>query len=421
MVGTAIFVVVAFGYALISRRLTTTMITGPIIFTLLGVIFATGFAQVITLELDSSLVQILLEGTLLIVLFSDAAAIDVRKARREASLSGRLLGIGLPLTVISGTLAALVFFDTLTFWEAAVVAVVLTPTDAALGKSIISNRSVPSVVRQAINVESGLNDGAVVPFLAITIAGALGEMQSGSDIVSVFVGEIGWAILAGVIVGWIGAKAILFAGKREWMSDTWRLIAALLLAIAAFAVASPLGGSGFLAAFVAGLTFGSIVRSTYPHISEFSEGTAELLTMVAFFVFGALILVPSFPLITWPMVGFALVVLTSGRMIPVAISMIGTRLKAPTVLYLGWFGPRGLASLIFAGTVVAEGDPQDAPIVLAIVATVVVMSVVLHGVSAVPLSKAYGRWWTTREDGHEDLAESVEVTDSQYRHRIEGT
>lgn len=422
MFGVAIFAAVAFGYALVSRRLSTTLITGPIVFTLLGVFLGSNLLRGVNSELDSGVVQLLLEVTLVVVLFSDAAATDVRRARREASLPGRLLGIGMPLTILSGTLAAFVFFDALGFWEAAVVAVVLAPTDAALGKSIITNKSVPRVVRQALNVESGLNDGIAVPFLAITIAGALGEMQTLSGVVSVFVGEIGWAILGGMLVGWIGGKAILFASKRGWMSDRWRLIAALVLAIAAFGVASPLGGSGFLAAFVAGLTFGSIVRSTYPDICEFSDDTAEFLTMTAFFVFGAFMLVPSFPLITWSMVGFALVILTVARMIPVAISMIGTRLKAPTVLYLGWFGPRGLASLVFVGTVVVEGNLlSDAPMILAVVATVVATSVVLHGVSAVPLSKAYGRWWARTEDARRGMAESVEVRNMAYRHRIQGS
>jgi NhaP-type Na+/H+ or K+/H+ antiporter len=389
------------------------------LFMVFGLIVGPQALDLISVDLDSGFVQLLLEGTLVIVLFSDAAVIDVRAVRKEAFLPERLLGIGLPLTIISGVLAALVFFDQLGFWEALIIAVILAPTDAALGQAVVTNKSVPAMVRQGLNVESGLNDGIAVPFLTIALAGAVNEMQTARGIASVFLAEIGLAIIAGVLVGWLGAVAIRFAGERGWMTRDWRLIAAPILALMAFAVADPIGGSGFIAAFVGGLTFGSLIRSMYPDICDFSEGISHLLTMVAFFVFGALILGPSLPLITWSIVAFGLVSLTIVRMIPVAISLVGTGLRRPTVLYIGWFGPRGLASLVFAGTVVVEADPQDAPLVLAVVSAAVAMSVLAHGASAVPWSRVYARWFQRTTSTEALMSESHEVEHMPARKRID--
>jgi NhaP-type Na+/H+ or K+/H+ antiporter len=354
-----------------------------------------------------------------IVLFSDAAVIDLAAVRREAFLPGRLLGLGLPLTILTGVLFALVFFDQLGFWEAAIIAIILAPTDAALGQAIVTNRSVPAMVRQGLSVESGLNDGIAVPFLTIALAGAANEMKSAGGIATVFITEIGWAIIVGVLVGWLGSAAIRFAGNRGWMTRDWRLIAAPVLALVAFALADPIGGSGFIAAFVGGITFGSLIRATYPDSCDFSEGLSHLLTMVAFFVFGALILGPSLPSITWSMLAFGLVSLTFVRMVPVALSLVGTGLRGRTVLYVGWFGPRGLASLVFAGTVVLESDPDDAPIILAVVSATVALSVVAHGVSAVPWSRAYGGWYQRTMAEKVSMSESLEIEHMPARKRID--
>lgn len=202
------------------------------------------------------------------------------------------------------------------------------------------------------------------------------------------------------------------------MTRDWRLLAAPVLALVAFALADPIGGSGFIAAFVGGLTFGNMIRSMYPDICDFSEGISHLLTMVAFFVFGALILGPSLPLFTWEIFAFAFVVLTLGRMLPVAIALIGTGLRVPTVAYIGWFGPRGLASLVFVGTVVVESDPSQAPVILAVVAATVSLSVLAHGASAVPWSETYAKWFERNTADDEAMSESREVEHMPARKRI---
>jgi NhaP-type Na+/H+ or K+/H+ antiporter len=409
MFGLALVALFIFVYALVSKRLATTSVTGPMLFMVFGLLIGPRVLDVMTLDLGSELIQIFLEATLVIVLFTDAAVIDIRAVRKEAFLPGRLLGIGLPMTIVTGTLAVLVFFDHVGFWQAAVIAVILSPTDAALGQAVVSNKSVPAMVRQGLSVESGLNDGIVVPFLTIALAGAASEMQTIGEIANVFLAEIGWAILAGLLVGWLGAKAVKFAGEKGWMMRDWRLIAAPILALLAFALADPIGGSGFMAAFVAGITFGGQVRSIYPDICDFSEGVSHLLTVVAFMVFGALILGPSVSAITLSMIGFAIVALTLMRMLPVAISLVGTKLGRPTVLYVGWFGPRGLASLVFAGTAVVESDAEGAPLIVAVVSVTVAMSVILHGVSAVPLSRVYARWFKHMDAEDPSMPEADEV------------
>jgi NhaP-type Na+/H+ or K+/H+ antiporter len=202
------------------------------------------------------------------------------------------------------------------------------------------------------------------------------------------------------------------------MTRDWRLIAAPILALLAFALADPVGGSGFIAAFVAGITFGNQIRSIYPDICDFSEGVSHLLTVVAFMVFGALVLGPSVPSMTWSMIGFAVVALTVVRMVPVAISLIGTGLQRPTVFYIGWFGPRGLASLVFAGTAVVESDAAAAPFILAVVSVAVAMSVIAHGASAVPLSGLYAKWFQRMDSEDPSMPEADDVDHMPARKRL---
>ena len=419
MFSLALFAAALFAYALVSRRVSTTMVTGPMLFAVLGLVVGPEGLDIITVELDTEFVQLLLEGTLVLVLFADAAVIDVRAARREAFLPGRLLGIGLPLTMVAGVLAALVLFDQIGVWEAMVIAVILAPTDAALGQAVVSNQSVPAMVRQGLSVESGLNDGIAVPFLTIAIAGAANEMATGGEIVHVFAAEIGWAVVAGLLVGWAGAALLKAAGSKGWVARDWRLLVAPVLAMLAFALADPIGGSGFIAAFVGGITFGHLVRDVYPDICDFSEGFSHLLTVVVFFVFGALLLGPSLPLISWQMVAFGAASLTVVRMVPVAIALFGTGMRFRSISFIGWFGPRGLASLVFAGTVVVEAEPDKAAFIVAAVSTVVAMSIVAHGVTAVPWSRRYGEWYRQHSEKGTEMSESMEVEHMPNRRRLQ--
>ncbi|MEA2001504.1 MAG: cation:proton antiporter [Actinomycetota bacterium] len=419
MFGVAILAGVFLVYALVSRRLRTTVISGPMIFVGAGLIFGHGLGAV-TVELVSEFPQLLLEGTLVIVLFSDAVLIDARSVRKEAFVPSRLLGLGLPLTIGLGLVLAALLFPELDLWTAAVVAIILAPTDAALGEAVVSNERVPRLIRQGLGVESGLNDGIAVPFLTIALAGAAGQMESGSGIARVFLEEIGWAVVAGLLVGLIGAWAVRFFSDKGWMGRHWRQVSIPALALLAFGLADPVGGSGFIAAFVAGLVFGSKMRQDYPEICDFSEGVAHLLTMLSFFVFGSLILGPQLSHLTWPIVVYSILSLTLVRVLPVGISLIGAGLRPASIAYLGWFGPRGLASLVFVGTVVEGASFPATDLILTIVAATVGLSVLAHGVSAWWGSNRYATWFDEMEEAGEDMMEGMDVKHLAARPRIHG-
>jgi NhaP-type Na+/H+ or K+/H+ antiporter len=400
VVGLVAITILFIVYALLSRRLTNSSITGPMMFTAVGALLAVDLLDKgaaidsFSLELQSGAIQVLLEATLVIVLFTDAVSIDVRALRKDAFLPSRLLGVGLLLTIALGTVIAMVVFPGIGFWTAAVIAVILAPTDAALGQAVVANEDVPDLVRQGLGVESGLNDGIAVPFLTIAVAGAASQMQTGGEIAAVFIKEIGLAVVVGLAIGWLGAKAIRYASERGWMAREGRQVAVVFLAILCFALADPIDGSGFIAAFVGGITFGALLRRDFPSICNFSEGVSHLMTMAAFFVFGALILVPAFGDITWQTMLYAILSLTVIRIIPVAIALVGSKLKWQTQAYIGWFGPRGLASLVFVGTVVVDARPEDARAIVAVGAVTVALSVLLHGLSAWPLSVRYAAWFS---------------------------
>lgn len=406
-------------YSLTSRWLGRSSFTGPMLFAGAGLLFGLGAfggvsaGEVIGFEIGNESIQILLEGTLAIVLFADAVSVDYPAVRAEAFLPGRLLGIGLPLTIAVGTGLAYALFPDLGFWGAAVVAIVLAPTDAALGQAVVSNPRVPAMVRQGLTVESGLNDGIAVPFLTVAIAGVANDLQTGAEIATVFVEEIGFAVVVGLALGYVGAQAMRFSSGRGWMGREGRQVLVVFLAVLAYVAADRVGGSGFIAAFVGGAVFGHLVRRDHPAICQFSEGVSHLLTMLSFFVFGALILEPILEMVTWRHVLYAVVSLTVVRMVPVALSLIGTSLAAPSVAFVGWFGPRGLASLVFIGTVVAQTGTEAAAEVVVVGGVTVALSVVAHGVTAWPLSSIYGRWFESMGED-EDAAAMPEMSEVEH-------
>jgi NhaP-type Na+/H+ or K+/H+ antiporter len=357
-----------------------------------------------------------LEMTLALVLFTDAMATNITSWREEGELPSRLLIPGMPLIILAGAIVAAGVFPELDLVGAAMVATILAPTDAALGKPVVSNTRVPVRIREALNIESGLNDGIALPFLLFFIA--IGEAEEGANLGSLLLSAIGVAVVVGLAVGWVSARLIIASSERGWMVPMWRQIAVVVVPVVAYVVADELGGSGFIATFVGGLTFGRLLLASYPDIGHFAEDLAEVLTMVAFMIFGGLLLQPRFGEFTWEMLLYALLSLTLIRMLPVAISMIGTNLRPPTLLYMGWFGPRGLASLIFAAIVIEEVDLPATDLMVNIVILTVALSILLHGITAYPGSKAYADWYEQQEDDHDEMHESKDVESIQKRRRI---
>jgi NhaP-type Na+/H+ or K+/H+ antiporter len=382
-----------FAFGLISRRLEGTILTAPLAFVAAGVVLGPAGFGVAEFALDEHAVLLLSEIALAVVLFTDAAQTNLRALRQNEALPLRLLGIGMPLTIALGAGVAALLLTDLTFWEAAIVGTVLAPTDAALGQPVVSNPRVPARIRQALNVEAGLNDGLSVPFLALflTLAEAEEEHLSASVWVRFALEQVGFGVLVGVGVGLAGGWLVSLASRRGWMNESFQRLALLALAIVAWALADTAGGNGFIAAFVGGLVVGPTVKRVGERLIRFTEAEGQLLSLSVFFIFGVLAagLTQS---LSWMIVLYALLSLTMIRMLPVALSLLGTRLRGVTVLFAGWFGPRGLASVVL-GLVVVEEAPllPGRTEIEAVVTLTVLLSVLLHGLTAAPLSAAYAR------------------------------
>jgi sodium/hydrogen antiporter len=392
MVDFVVLASVVFAFGLVSRRLEGTVITAPIVFVSAGMVLGPAGLGLVEFGLDDHTVLLLGEIALAIVLFTDAARINLPSLRQNEGLPLRLLGIGMPLTIVLGTAVAALVLTDLSFWAAAIVGTVLAPTDAALGQAVVSNPRVPARIRQALNVEAGLNDGLSVPFLALFLILAVGEERLSANLwVRFALEQIGLGVLVGVGVGLAGGWLVGRASGRGWMTGSFQRLALLALALIAWAVADQIGGNGFIAAFVGGLAVGPTVERVGEQLIRFTEAEGQLLNLSVFFVFGVLV-VGLMEHLSWEVALYALLSLTVIRMLPVAVSLLGTHLSGVSVLFAGWFGPRGLASIVLGLIVIAEA-PQlaGAGQIELVVALTVLLSVLLHGVTAAPLSAAFAR------------------------------
>ncbi len=299
-----------------------------------------------------------------------------------------MLAIGLPLTVLAGMLATWLLFAGVTVWAALLLAACLAPTDAGLGAGIVTDERLPSRVRRVLNVESGLNDGIIAPVVSLAIAILAGEQDGAHNFVSHALRELAVGALVGVAVGVVGGWLLVHARRRGFSDRGSDAIATVALALGAYALALAVDGNGFVAAFVAGMAFGPFCRTLEKEALELGEGVGQLLALVVWFIFGAAMLRPALGDLTWQVLVFAVLSLTVVRMAPVALALVGTKLDARTVAFIGWFGPRGMASIVFA--LLAFDDlGGEAQTLLTVVSITVTLSVVLHGVSATPFIQRY--------------------------------
>ncbi len=415
----AVIGVALLAYASVSRRLDGTSITAPMVFVGIGLLFGPKVLDTLHTQSNGHSVKILAEATLTLVLFADASRIDLTALKREYAVPARLLGIGLPLTILAGALAASWLFSGLTFIEALVLGILLAPTDAALGQAVVTLPSLPSRIRQGLNVESGLNDGICVPLLLIALAAA--EAQSGgesdSHAVHIVLEEIGYGIVGGIVAGALAALVVIFARRRDWITPGWLQIVPVAGAGLAYGIADPRGGSGFIAAFTAGLVYGALQRRALSDAAEpfFLDEAGGLLDAVTFLVFGAVLLEPLLSDVTWEVVLYSVLSLTLVRMVPVALAMWGTHARKPTVAFLGWFGPRGLASIVFGVIVVEEANLPGTDTILLVTYFTVGLSVLLHGLTAAPLAARYGDWYRSKPKDSLPPMESVSAPAQRWR------
>ena len=380
--------------AAISRRIQGSIITLPMLYVILGLILSVRGLGIIELDLDNEFIQIIAEITLILVLATDASRIDVRSLIRDHSLPSRLLAIGLPLMMIFGTLLAAMLFAGLTFWEAAVLAIILSPTDASLGQAVVTNPKVPVRIRQTLNVESGLNDGIAMPFLllALNLAVAeespLGQMHFISQALTLIL----LGILVGLIVGFLGGRFIEWGQKSNWMSKEFQKISTLVLALLAYGTAEMVGGNGLIAAFVMGVTMANTTRREDTEtLYEYAEVEIQGLMMLTFMiVFGAVMLPLALDQFNGIMLLYAVLSLAVIRLLAVGVSLIRSKVKPVTTGFIGWFGPRGVASILYIFTVL-EKDLSGESLIYNVVMLTVLISIFAHGVTAAPLAKWYAK------------------------------
>jgi NhaP-type Na+/H+ or K+/H+ antiporter len=390
------------------------------LYTFFGILLGGLVLDIIPLTPESNLVEVIAELTLVIVLATDASRIDLRGLFRDHNLPTRLLGVGLPLTMIFGTIAAVLIFTDLSFWEAAILGVILSPTDASLGQSVVSNLKVPVRIRQTLNIESGLNDGIAMPFLLLAIAIAESEVmfaKPAAFLISVLV-QIGLGLAAGLVVGYLGTKFILWGQRSGWMSRNYQKISSLALILLVYGLAELIGGNGFIAAFCFGLTSSNVAgKEESEDLYEFAEREVTILMLLTFLLFGAVMLPPAIAALNPEIVLYAVLSLTLVRMVSVGFSMVGEKVRSITTLFVGWFGPRGIASILYIFIVLESESLPGLELIYSVVMITVLFSIYAHGITAAPAADRYGRRMSELDRAENAAPENQEVTEMPLRAR----
>jgi NhaP-type Na+/H+ or K+/H+ antiporter len=391
MISIAAFVALVFAYSLVSRRLERTVVTGPILFTAAGALLALAHDGWPAAEADRHGLLLVAELGLVMLLFTDASRVAPLLLKGRPNLPGRLLSAGMLLTIALGTLCAMIVFGHLSWWEAGILAAILAPTDAGLGQVVVGSPLVPKRIREALNVEAGLNDGLSVPFLMffLALATTQGEARGSGVLGRFLIEQLGYGTLIGLVIGLAGGWLLNVARRSEWMAAPLTRLGVVALPLGCAVASEATGASMFIAAFVAGLA----TQYGYPdvgrHSVELAEDWGQLLNLFVFFLFGGFVL-RAWPEFDLAVVLYAVLSLTLVRMLPVALALAGTGLARPTVLFVGWFGPRGLASIVL-GLVYLEKSaslPGEATLRLAVMATVLI-SILAHGLTATPGIRRY--------------------------------
>jgi sodium/hydrogen antiporter len=414
----ATLALILLGFAAISGRIEGTSITAPMIFTAAGLVVGVEAFDLVDPSATGIEVKTLAEATLAVVLFSDASRIALKALRRTIGIPARLLGVGLPLTILAGFVAGVAFLGDLAWPEALVLAIILAPTDAALGQAVVTSPRLPTRIRQSLNVEAGLNDGICVPLFFVALAVALAEDGAIGDgaAAELVLEKIGYGVLGGVVAGAAAAAVVVHAGSRRFVDATWLQVVPLAGAFLGYGLAEAIGGSGFIAAFVGGMVFGGLRRRRGGDISYLMEQTGAVLAAVTFIVFGAILLGPALGDLTWQIALYAALSLTVVRMLPVAIAMLRTSARHPTIAFLGWFGPRGAASIVFALLLLEEESAlPNEELILTTAFVTVGLSVLAHGATAAPFATRYADWLDARSARSDAAPESDASADVRWR------
>jgi NhaP-type Na+/H+ or K+/H+ antiporter len=386
----AIVTALIFAWGALSAKLQRFDVTAPITFVIAGVVLTHGLLAPLGYTPAPGTVKALAEFTLVLVLFSDASRVGLRDLRHDMVVCLRLLVVGLPLTIALGALLAFALLPGMSGWLALVAGAALAPTDAALGANMMTNPAVPARIRRLINVESGLNDGIATPFVLIAVAGAGTAEHAAGPTAGLALAELLLGVLIGAAVGGTGGFLVKLGRRRGWLAEGFTGAAVLALAACAYASALALHGNGFISAFVGGLAFGAIGGRRSEGLMPFVEEASGLVSLLVWLAFGAIAVVPALQDLNWQTGLYAVLSLTLIRMLPVSVALAGSKLGREAVAFIGWFGPRGLASVVFALIALEDLGPSDARPAVAVITVTVLLSVLAHGVTADPLARRYG-------------------------------
>jgi NhaP-type Na+/H+ or K+/H+ antiporter len=388
----AVLALFIFAYSIVAGRIERAAASGPIVFVFAGFILGPLGLGWFDGDISRTGLRVLADLTLATILFIDAANADLDILKRYFRIPSRMLLLGLPGAIFLGTLVAALLLD-LPLFEAAILGTMLAATDAALGKAVITNESVPKQIREGLNIESGLNDGLCVPILLLFIALAIGSgTESGGTALALelVAEELGIGLLVGLGLTAIGTWLLKACMQQGWVTKVWVQITPVALAIACFTVAQSLHGSGYIAAFTGGLLFGYVAKESTHTLVHAAEGIGETLALMTWMLFGAIVIGQSVKYFTWEILVYALLSLTVIRMLPIYLSLTGTGESFASKLFLGWFGPRGLASIVFA-IIVMDSEVPGAGYLAMVVVLTVFLSLVAHGISANPLARLIGK------------------------------
>tara|TARA_R110000868_G_scaffold254012_3_gene510634 strand:+ start:302 stop:1504 length:1203 start_codon:yes stop_codon:yes gene_type:complete len=382
-----------FSFGLLSKLSERSPITDAMVFLTVGLLASPVGFNSINVDIDTEIVKTLAEITLIIILFVDASYLRFCNLRNMLSgIPARLLLIGLPLTMVAGTLTAQLFFPTYSLWALALLALILSPTDAALGQAVVQSKQVPKRIRDAISIESGLNDGIVLPLILMCIsvlASSVATIENESYWLSFVAAQLILGPIVGGLIGHFGGKIVDYSTRKNWMSHTFHHLLSFVLAIAAYSAAEMIEGNGFIAAFFAGLMFTTKIPQVRVQMQEFSEAQGKLFALIIFFLFG-LVCIPTF-YSYWDMstLMYAILSLTLLRMLPVMLALIGVKIDFYSKIFIAWFGPRGIASILYLLIAIDELTTTGYEKLMSVIVLTVMLSVFAHGITAVFMSKKF--------------------------------
>jgi NhaP-type Na+/H+ or K+/H+ antiporter len=375
--------------ALVSGIVARAPLSQVLVFVALGVALGPAGFGAFDIGLTSPVGQGLAIVSLSLVLFTDAITINLGQLRGNWLPPALALGPGAIVTIVIVALAAAVLFG-LSPALALLVGAILASTDAVLLRDLTRDPRIPLAVRHTLSVEAGANDLIVLPLTLILAAVASGASRGAGEWLRFMVGIVVLAPAVGVAVALVAIRLVSWLRRRRLISREDESIYSIGVAFAAFAAAQLLGGSGFLAAFAAGLTISFIDVELCDCFLEYGETTAEVAMLLTFVLLGATLVQTSWAALDWRTLLFALIVLVVARPVAMLLALARSDLSRDGKAILAWFGPRGLNSLLLLILALGEGVPQGEALT-GIVGVVVLASIVLHGMTATPLAAWYGR------------------------------